>query len=144
MKKRLLIILCFLFFCIFCLIISLKVLDSIHFKCIFKYFFGIYCAGCGTTRMIKSMFSLEFYQAFRYNPFMFILSILGLIYILYMIIIYIKKEEVKIPSFKWVIVIVVLLFVYMLLRNLPGFEFLRPTFISWKKEKISFLFYIAL
>ena len=130
MKNRLLKVLCVLSFSILCLIMFLKILDIIHFKCIFKHLFGIYCAGCGTTRMIKSMFFLNFNQAFRYNPFMFILSILSLMYILYMIIIYIKKEEVKIPSFKLVIVIVVLLFIYMLLRNLPGFEFLRPTFIS--------------
>jgi len=130
MKKRTINVLLLITSLSLILFASIKFLDLIHFKCVFRKLFGIYCAGCGTTRMIKSMFFLNFNQAFRYNPFMFILSILSLMYILYMIIIYIKKEEVKIPSFKLVIVIVVLLFIYMLLRNLPGFEFLRPTFVS--------------
>ncbi len=130
MKNRLLKVLCVLSFSILCLIMVLKTLDIIHFKCIFKHLFGIYCTGCGTTRMVKAIIDLEFYRAFRYNPFIFILSILGLIYLIYMIIIYIKKGKIKLPSFRVVIIIIILLFVYMLLRNLPGFEFLRPSFIS--------------
>lgn len=130
MKKRIINALLLITSLSLILFVSIKLLDLIHFKCVFRKLFGIFCAGCGTTRMIKSMFSFEFYQAFRYNPFMFILLVLTLIYIFYMIIIYIRKEEIKYPSFKLVIIIVILLFIYMLLRNLPGLEFLRPTFIS--------------
>lgn len=126
MKKRLLNVFGILIACLFLIILVVNILDVIHFKCIFKGLFGIYCAGCGTTRMIKSMFSLNFYQAFRYNPFMFILSILSLLYILYMVIIYVRKGKVKLPSFKLVIIIIILLFIYMLFRNVPGFEYLRP------------------
>ena len=130
MKKRTINVLLLITSLSLILFASIKFLDLIHFKCVFRKLFGIFCAGCGTTRMIKSMFTLNFYQAFRYNPFMFILTILGLIYLIYMIIIYIRKEEIKFPSFKIIIIIVILLFIYMLLRNLPGFEFLRPTFVS--------------
>ena len=39
--------------------------------CIIKNLFGIDCAGCGATRMFGALLKLDFYQAFRYNPFMF-------------------------------------------------------------------------
>ena len=42
-----------------------------HFVCEIQEYFGIYCAGCGVTRMIKSALHLDIYQAFRWNPYMF-------------------------------------------------------------------------
>lgn len=126
MKKRLLNVIIILLFSFLFLILSLKIIDIINFKCIFKYFFNIYCAACGTTRMIKAILKLNFTKAFKYNPVMFILFIIVLIYIIYMIIVYIKKEEIKIPSLKIIILVIILLFIYMLIRNLPGFEYLRP------------------
>ena len=59
------------------------VLYNIGYICPIKNIFNIYCAGCGTTRMIISLLNLDFYQAFRYNPLMFILGIVFLIYVIY-------------------------------------------------------------
>jgi len=101
-------------------------LDVIHFKCIFNYF-GIYCAGCGTTRMFKALFHFKLYQAFRYNPFMFVLLILSGINIIYNIYLYMKGRKLKYPNYIDIILLVILLLVYMLLRNIPGGEYFLPT-----------------
>lgn len=130
MKKRILIALGISLTLLLLLIIIMKFMELINFKCIFKHLFGIYCAGCGTTRMIKSLFSFQFYQAFRYNPFVFILLAMGILYALCVVFIYVKTGKVKPPSFKVLLIIIALLFIYMILRNIPGFEFLRPTILS--------------
>ncbi len=127
MKKRIIKVFGISLALLLLIIMLIKLMDFINFKCIFKYLFGIYCAGCGTTRMIKAMFSLQFYQAFRYNPFVFILLIIGVLYALYLMITYVKTGKIKIPSFKILLIIIFLLFIYMILRNISYFEVLRPT-----------------
>ena len=52
-------------------------------KCLWNEMTGLYCPGCGITRMLIAMIQLDFYQAFRYNPFLFLLIIFGIVYILY-------------------------------------------------------------
>ena len=37
------------------------------------------------------------------------------------------KKKVYIPNIKWLYVFLVMTFLFMLFRNLPGFEFLLPT-----------------
>ena len=80
MKKRLFKVILITALVILVILLSIKILDLIHFRCLFKYLFNFYCAGCGTTRMIKSLIKLDFYQSFRYNPGVFILSIMLFIY----------------------------------------------------------------
>ena len=110
------------------IIISL-VLYNIGYICPIKNIFNIYCAGCGTTRMIISLLKLDFYQAFRYNPLMFILGIVFLIYIIYVVIMYLRNKKIYIPNTKIFIAIIILMFLYMILRNIPYFEYLKPTII---------------
>ena len=50
--------------------------------CLFHEITNLYCPGCGITRMFLSLFKLDFYQAFRYNPLVFILLILSIVYFL--------------------------------------------------------------
>lgn len=95
--------------------------------CLFKNLFDIECAGCGGTRMFMSLLKLDFYQAFRYNPYVFLLLIVGILYGLYCIIMKVLKKKVYIPNIKWLYVFLVMTFLFMLFRNLPGFEFLLPT-----------------
>lgn len=111
-------------------LIGLYILDIIKFTCILRKLFNIYCVGCGTTRMIKALINLEIYQAFRYNPFMFILGVILIPYILYNIYLYIKKGKIVLPSLKIIIFIFILSFIYMILRNIPGFEYLLPIKLS--------------
>ena len=82
MKKRLFKVILITALVILVILLSIKILDLIHFRCLFKYLFNFYCAGCGTTRMIKSLIKLDFYQSFRYNPGVFILSIMLFIYLI--------------------------------------------------------------
>lgn len=77
--------------------------------------------------MIKSIINLDFYQAFRYNPLLFILSILFIPYFIYQLSMYIKYGNIKKPSLKLLIILVIILVIYMLLRNIPKFDYLIPT-----------------
>ena len=77
--------------------------------------------------MVHSLFHFEFYQAFRYNPFLFVLMVIGFLYLIYMGIHYIKKKELVVPSLKVWIVLIILLIGYMILRNLDTFIYLIPT-----------------
>ena len=114
--------------CIFLSVfLSLLFFLFVPYECPFHEYFHIWCAGCGGTRMIKSIFHLDFYQAFRYNPFLFVILIFGLCYFLIMIFIYRKKNVFVIPSFQTCIIFIVLLIIYMILRNISIFSYLIPT-----------------
>ena len=95
--------------------------------CPFHKFTGLYCPGCGVTRLLFSLIKLDFYQAFRYNPLVFILLILGIIYWLIKIICQkFKNINLIIPNKIWyVLLIIVILFGIM--RNIPFFDYLGPT-----------------
>ena len=80
--------------------------------------------------MFTSILKLDFYQAFRYNLLMFILLILSIIYLLYILICKIlKKEYIKLGK-KTLIALIICLVLYMILRNLPMFEYLKPTIVN--------------
>ncbi|MBR3116474.1 MAG: DUF2752 domain-containing protein [Bacilli bacterium] len=126
MVKRIIKYLVFLLIIIFSIFITIYVLEQIGYKCFYLELFNVYCPGCGTTRMIKSIIELDFYQAFRYNPLVFILSIIGFIYFVINSVRYISnKKLIKIPL-KVIYVLLAILIIYGVLRNIPGFEFLRP------------------
>ena len=126
MKKRIVNI----FILIITLVLILLFLKLINYKCIYRELFNIYCAGCGFTRMIESMINLKFYQAFRYNPLFFILFIIFIPYVVYQVYLYIKYGNIKKPSLKLLIILVIILFIYMFLRNIPLFNYLIPTKIN--------------
>lgn len=77
--------------------------------------------------MFISIIDFNFYQAFRYNPLLFILLIICFIYIIISIFIYIKKKVIYIPSNKLLISILIVLIGYMILRNISYFSYLIPT-----------------
>lgn len=112
------------------ILVIIKFLEFIKFECFYRAIFNIYCAGCGTTRMLKSIIKLDFYQAFRYNPLMFILLVLLCIYLIYNAILFIKGKPIIKPSIKSLVIIFIILIIYMIFRNIPGFEYLRPTVIN--------------
>lgn len=98
---------------------------GIEIPCFFHEFTGFYCPGCGITRMIVSLVHLDFYQAFRYNPLVFVLMVL---YGLYLIV-KLKYKNLKIPN--WVIYVILGVTIgFGVLRNIPGFEFLRPLVVN--------------
>lgn len=97
--------------------------------CLIHHTTGVYCSGCGITRMLFSLLRLDIVAAFNYNQFLFILLPIFLVFLFHDVFIYIigKKNYwfKKVPV--WIyIVLLVLVFVWMICRNLPWFPFLRP------------------
>lgn len=121
-KNYLIIILAFVVNCL--------VLLSLPFECPWKKALRIDCAGCGVTRMVRSLLELDFYQAFRYNPLFFILLILIIIYICYVLIAILFKKKYYKLNLKWLVGFAIILIVFMVLRNTDYFGYLRPTEIS--------------
>ena len=97
---------------------------SIGIPCIFHEITGFYCPGCGVTKLTFSLLELDFYQAFRANPLIFILLILAIIYYLIKIILNkLFKINITIPNYVYYILLVITI-LFGVLRNIPGFEFL--------------------
>lgn len=101
----------------------------IYLVCPFHEITGLHCPGCGVTRMIISMYKLDFYQAFRYNPLLFIFSP----FILFLLINYIycsfkNKKSIykKIPSLVWNILLVITILFWILRNIIP---YLAPTVV---------------
>ena len=99
-------------------------------KCPFYLLTGLYCPGCGITRMFLSIFQFRFYQAFRYNPFVFV-CLVG--YLFYKIIPYEIPKKYK--SF-FINSLLILTILFGILRNIPLFSFLKPTLVSFSWQKI--------
>ena len=101
----------------------------IYIHCSIKTITGLYCPGCGITRMLLSIIQLDFYQAFRYNPLLFITLPIFIIFFLNALIT--KKEPLynKISNKVWTIIIIIFI-AYGILRNIPFFDYLAPTILK--------------
>ena len=88
-----------------------------YIPCIFHELTGLYCPGCGITRMFFSIIRLDFYQAFRYNPLVFILLILYLLF---------KIFKVKLPK-NSIYILLIIVILYGIFRNIDLFSYLKPT-----------------
>ena len=123
MKKYLLII-----FLIAYLIVSIVFKPVI--PCMFHVITGLYCPGCGVSRMLISILKLDFYQAFRYNPLLFIMLpfILALL-INYIYCIIFKKSTIykKINNKVWISFVIILI-LYGIIRNI--YLSLSPTIVN--------------
>ncbi len=102
----------------------------ISYECPLKKYFGIDCAGCGVMRMVISIINLDFYQAFRYNMLFFLLLMFLMVYLFYVVVCKVRGVSFYKVSYKVGIVIWVLIIGFGILRNIKGFEFLKPIVIS--------------
>ncbi len=100
------------------------------YECPYHKYLNLTCPGCGTTRMIKALLSFDVILAFKYNPLMFILLIVGIIYSVYAVKNYILKNKKPKISYKVLLIIGVILTVYFVLRNVPELYFLRPDYLE--------------
>ncbi len=123
MKNKTVLLLILAFF------VNLVIVITFKFECPWNKYLGIDCAGCGATRMLLSILRLDFYQAFRFNPFMFVLFTIVLLYFIYVLFCKTLKKSYFIPGFKTAIVLIILLVVFMILRNMDGFGYLKPTIV---------------
>jgi len=124
---------------IICTIFLVNIYYVLYYKykivipCLFHEITGLYCPGCGITRMIFSLFKLDLYQAFRYNSFVFFLLPFIIFYFVDTIIKWLKGQKnylyLKINDKEWIILLVIAL-LFGILRNLPYFKFLIPTIIK--------------
>lgn len=122
MKKKL----PFILFCIILLFVYFIIYELLGFSipCLFHKITNLYCPGCGVTRLLFSLLKLDFYQAFRYNPLIFVLLICYVIYKLINL-----KYHFKLPKYTvYIVLLVVILF--GVLRNIDTFSFLKPTRIN--------------
>lgn len=101
----------------------------IGYKCPWRLYFNIICAGCGVTRMIKSIFRLEIYNAFLYNPLFFILFSIIILYLLYVLICTILRKKYYVPSIKLLYPLAAIIVIFMILRNIPS----SPLYDIWPK-----------
>lgn len=106
------------------LVFFFLLLLSRELKCLFNELTGLYCPGCGITRMIISFIKLDFYQAFRYNPFIFMLIVF---FMMRGIVSIIRYRKVKPLSNKIILLLLILTILFVILRNIPIFSFLAPT-----------------
>lgn len=98
-------------------------LTKISIPCIFHELTGLYCPGCGITRVVLSLLKWDGLQAFRYNPLLFILLPLYGIYFLT------HKKQMRIVSNGVMAVMLIVTLAFGLLRNIPMFDYLAPTII---------------
>lgn len=106
---------------------------GIGLLCPFNEITHWHCPGCGLTRMLTALLRGEVYQAFRYNPMMFVLlPVMAVLYIENMVARMKGRPSLvdRMPQAVWIVAIVVIL-IYWVMRNLPWFSYLAPTELQW-------------
>lgn len=122
MKIRDIIVLIVIFLIYAVLIISF----DIGIPCVFYEITGLYCPGCGITRLCLSLFEGDIYQAFRYNPIIFI--DLPILFILFVLNIFFKNNKnIKKITDVIIIFLATITIIFGVIRNIPIFSFLAPT-----------------
>ena len=99
---------------------------NIGIPCVFHEVTGLYCPGCGLTRMIFCLLSFDFYHAFRNNMLMFILFPFFIVCIIDYIISYLKYKKPLIYKIKqryWIILLVIAV-IFGIVRNI--FPYMAP------------------
>lgn len=91
---------------------------------------GFYCPGCGSTRMVRALIHLQFYQAFRYNPVIFISAPFVFVLVYAVVIYYILGKPVPSVIDNTLICYGFILVIFAVVRNIPTFNFLEPTVVS--------------
>lgn len=89
---------------------------------------GLYCPGCGVTRMCLSLLQFDFEGAARANLAVLVLLPVILVLLLWYLVNYIKLGKKQLSRAQTIVVwtLVALLLLFGIVRNLPYFTFLRP------------------
>ena len=127
-KKKIKLFLILVF--ILSILLLLDLFEVIGIPCPFYEYLHIYCPGCGSTRLFRSLLHFDFYQAFRYNPLLFILLFPFGALVLAEIIYFIRNKKMFNISTKIYVILLILIIIYWILRNIPYFSWLLPTVIK--------------
>ncbi|HPR40823.1 MAG TPA: DUF2752 domain-containing protein [Oscillospiraceae bacterium] len=105
---------------------------GIGFPCLVHELTGLYCSGCGASRALRALLHFQFYKALRYNAAFTLLFPFLAAYFLAVGYSFVRYGEDRVSCRVpvkplWVILAAVLAF--GVLRNLPAFSFLAPTFV---------------
>lgn len=103
-------------------------ITGISIPCIFHLITDRYCPGCGITRMFMDIARLDFSAAASHNLLVFSLLPYGIFIFIYKSYLYVKKGFTDDKLWEKIIYVIlcVLCVAFWILRNLEGFEFLRP------------------
>ena len=93
--------------------------------CPFHLVTGLDCPGCGATRMLNSIFSLRFDEAWRYNPALTVLFPVLCVFFLCHAVRYVKTGRRGVSRWenRLAIAAVILLVLFGVCRNLPGYPY---------------------
>ena len=108
-------------------ILYLKVVSpklNIHIPCLFNKVTGYECPGCGITRASLALLDGNFYQAFRYNMLLFILTPLYVLHAIFEKVSLIKQRNIIMTT------MLVLSALFFILRNTQKFSWLSPTILG--------------
>lgn len=96
--------------------------------CIFSSISGLYCAGCGTGRMLHSLLHLDFRSAFAYNPFMMVFLPIMAVFLIVQAVLYVKKGTLfaSMPAKSFLLLVILLGLLFSVMRNLSAFSYLAP------------------
>ena len=112
------------------LIVWSKFYLNIGVACPFHEIFGWECPGCGATRMAVAILHLDFYQAFRYNPFIFCTAPIVLVVYIWQFIVYVRNNILLKHLDTFLIAYTIALIIFGIIRNLSWFSYLAPTVVS--------------
>ena len=112
------------------LIVWSKFYIGVGVVCPFKEIFNWDCPGCGGTRMAVALLNLDFYQAFRYNPFVFVtIPIIAIVYV-WQVIVYVKDNRLLKYLDVFLLAYSIALIIFGIIRNMDVFSYLAPTIVS--------------
>lgn len=103
-------------------------LTHIGIPCLFHLVTGLYCPGCGISRMFLAIIRLNFSHAFKSNCFVFILLPYGIFAYIRHYVFMIRGKVYRRKEFnRYVLIgIIIAALAFGVIRNIPQFYFLRP------------------